>query len=41
VIPQHKDSGLTLEEFPDDIRTKIPQLGNLAHREVSLLKARL
>jgi hypothetical protein len=41
VVPQHEDSWLTFEEFSNDIRAEIPQLPNLAYREVALLKARL
>jgi hypothetical protein len=40
VIPNYQYPRLAVEEFTDDIGTEIPQLGNLAHRIVALLKAR-
>ena len=39
MIPQYEHAGLALEEFPYNIRTEIPQLPNLDHRIVALLKA--
>ena len=41
MIPQHENSRLALEEFPNDIRIEIPQLGNLGDRVVALFEARL
>jgi hypothetical protein len=40
VTPQHEDSWFPLEEFSDDIRAEVPQLPNLAYREMALFKAR-
>jgi hypothetical protein len=41
MVPQREDSRLALEEFPNDIRIEIPQLGNLGDRVVALFEARL
>ena len=40
ITPKDQDPRLILKEFSHDISTEIPKLGNLAHREVALLKAR-
>lgn len=38
MIPQHQDSWLTLEEFPDNISTEVPQFGNFCHRVMAFLE---
>jgi hypothetical protein len=40
ITPKNQDPRLILKESSYDISTEIPKLGNLAHREVALLKAR-